>query len=55
MTSHARTVTPTHDPLPTQAPPAICVQNIVKKYGECGARCRRPTSRKSELAGNSTP
>ena len=34
MTSHARTVTPTHDPLPTQAEPAIRVQHIVKKYGD---------------------
>jgi len=34
MTSHARTVTPTHDPLPTQAQPAIRVENIVKKYGD---------------------
>ena len=34
MTSHARTVTPTPDPLPTQAPPAIRVDNIVKKYGD---------------------
>ncbi|MBS1806139.1 MAG: ATP-binding cassette domain-containing protein [Acidobacteria bacterium] len=34
MTSHARAVTPTHDPLPTQAPPAIRVENIVKKYGD---------------------
>jgi ABC-2 type transport system ATP-binding protein len=34
MTSHARTVTPTHDPLPTQAEPAICVDHIVKKYGD---------------------
>jgi ABC-2 type transport system ATP-binding protein len=34
MTSHARTVTPTHDPLPTEAPPAIRVENIVKKYGD---------------------
>jgi ABC-2 type transport system ATP-binding protein len=34
MTSHARTVTPTPDPLPTQAPPAIRVENIVKKYGD---------------------
>jgi len=34
MTSHARTVTPSHDPLPTQAPPAIRVENIVKKYGD---------------------
>src|SRR5512133_444660 len=34
MTSHARTVTPTPDPLPTQAGPAIRVENIVKKYGD---------------------
>ena len=34
MTSHVRTVTPTHDPLPTQAEPAIRVQHIVKKYGD---------------------
>ena len=34
MTSHARTVTPTHDPLPTQPEPAIRVKNIVKKYGD---------------------
>jgi len=34
MTSHARTVTPTHDPLPTLAGPAIRVDNIVKKYGD---------------------
>jgi ABC-2 type transport system ATP-binding protein len=34
MTSHARTVTPTHDPLPTQAEPAIRVKHIVKKYGD---------------------
>jgi len=34
MTSHARTVTPTPDPLYTKAEPAICVENIVKKYGE---------------------
>src|ERR1700748_1881592 len=34
MTSHARTVTPTPDPLPTSAPPAIRVEHIVKKYGD---------------------
>jgi len=34
MTSHARTVTPAHDPLPTQPGPAIRVENIVKKYGD---------------------
>lgn len=34
MTSHARTVTPTHDPLPTPPEPAIQVENIVKKYGD---------------------
>jgi ABC-2 type transport system ATP-binding protein len=34
MISHARTVTPTHDPLPTQAEPAIRVKHIVKKYGD---------------------
>jgi len=34
MTSHARTVTPTPDPLLTAAPPAIRVENIVKKYGD---------------------
>jgi len=34
MTSHARTVTPAHDPLPTLAGPAIRVDNIVKKYGD---------------------
>jgi ABC-2 type transport system ATP-binding protein len=34
MTSHARTVTPTPDPLPTKAPPAIRVENIVKRYGD---------------------
>ena len=34
MTSHARTVTPTPDPLATEAPPAIRVENIVKKYGD---------------------
>lgn len=33
MTSHARTVTPTHDPLPTQEA-AIRVEKIVKKYGD---------------------
>src|SRR4051812_12777445 len=33
MTSHARTVTPTPDPLPTQMA-AIRVENIVKKYGD---------------------
>ena len=34
MTSHARTVTPTPDPLDAAAPPAIRVQHIVKKYGD---------------------
>jgi ABC-2 type transport system ATP-binding protein len=34
MTSHARTVTPSHDPLPTLPGPAIRVQHIVKKYGD---------------------
>ncbi len=34
MTSHAHTVTPTPDPLHGQAPPAIRVENIVKKYGD---------------------
>jgi len=34
MTSHAHTVTPTPDPLHVQAPPAIRVENIVKKYGD---------------------
>ncbi|MGC1424679.1 MAG: ATP-binding cassette domain-containing protein [Terracidiphilus sp.] len=34
MTSHARTVTPTPDPLPGQAEAAIRVENIVKKYGD---------------------
>src|SRR6201998_574389 len=34
MTSHARTVTPTPDPLPTAAPPAIRVEHIIKKYGD---------------------
>jgi ABC-2 type transport system ATP-binding protein len=34
MTSHARTVTPTPEPLLSQAPPAIRVENIVKKYGD---------------------
>lgn len=34
MTSHARTVTPTPEPLHTPAPPAIRVENIVKKYGD---------------------
>src|ERR1700748_43045 len=34
MTSHARTVTPTPDPLPTSAPPAIRVDHIIKKYGD---------------------
>src|ERR1700729_1150928 len=34
MTSHARTVTPTPEPLRSQAPPAIRVENIVKKYGD---------------------
>jgi ABC-2 type transport system ATP-binding protein len=33
MTSHAHTVTPAHDPLPTQTA-AIRVENIVKKYGD---------------------
>jgi len=33
MTSHARTVTPTPDPLPTRTP-AIRVERIVKKYGD---------------------
>src|SRR5579859_4582264 len=34
MTSHARTVTPTPDPLQTAPEAAIRVQHIVKKYGE---------------------
>ena len=34
MTSHAHTVTPTPDPLHRQAPAAIRVENIVKKYGD---------------------
>ena len=34
MTSHAHTVTPTPDPLHSQGPPAIRVENIVKKYGD---------------------
>ena len=34
MTSHAHTVTPTPDPLHGQPPPAIRVENIVKKYGD---------------------
>src|SRR5690348_16875176 len=34
MTSHARTVTPTPDPLHTEAAAAIRVENIVKKYGD---------------------
>ena len=34
MTSHAHTVTPTPDPLQHQAPPAIRVEHIVKKYGD---------------------
>ncbi len=34
MTSHARTVTPTPDPLLTQTSSAIRVENIVKKYGD---------------------
>jgi ABC-2 type transport system ATP-binding protein len=34
MTSHARTVTPGPNPLHGEASPAICVQNIVKKYGD---------------------
>ena len=34
MTSHARTVTPTPEPLQAGAPPAIRVENIVKKYGD---------------------
>ena len=34
MTSHGRTVTPTPEPLQNQAPPAIRVENIVKKYGD---------------------
>lgn len=34
MTSHARTVTPTPDPLHTAPGPAIQVQHIVKKYGD---------------------
>ncbi len=34
MTSHAHTVTPTPDPLHSQAPAAIRVENIVKKYGD---------------------
>ena len=33
MTSHAHTVTPTPDPLHSQASPAIRVDHIVKKYG----------------------
>jgi ABC-2 type transport system ATP-binding protein len=34
MTSHAHTVTPTPDPLLNGKPPAIRVENIVKKYGD---------------------
>lgn len=34
MTSHARTVTPTPDPLHTEAAAAIRVESIVKKYGD---------------------
>ncbi len=34
MTSHAHTVTPTPAPLDHQRPPAIRVENIVKKYGD---------------------
>ena len=34
MTSHAHTVTPTPAPLDGPAPPAIRVENIVKKYGD---------------------
>ena len=34
MTSHARTVTPTPDPLPTEPAAAIRVEHIVKKYGD---------------------
>ena len=34
MTSHARTVTPTHDPLPIQPGAAIRVEHIVKKFGD---------------------
>ncbi len=34
MTSHARTVTPTPEPLQSQAEPAIRVEHIVKKYGD---------------------
>ena len=34
MTSHAHTVTPTLDPLLNGKPPAIRVENIVKKYGD---------------------
>ena len=34
MTSHARTVTPTPDPLHTELESAIRVQHIVKKYGD---------------------
>ena len=34
MTSHAHTVTPTPDSLHGQAPAAIRVENIVKKYGD---------------------
>jgi ABC-2 type transport system ATP-binding protein len=34
MTSHARTVTPTPDPLQTQPGAAIRVEHIVKKYGD---------------------
>ncbi len=34
MTSHARTVTPTSDPLHSEPAPAIRVDKIVKKYGD---------------------
>jgi ABC-2 type transport system ATP-binding protein len=34
MTSHAHTVTPTPDPIHSQAAPAIRVEHIVKKYGD---------------------
>ena len=55
MTSHARTVTPTPDPLPGQAEAAIRVENIVKKYGDFeavkGVSFRSPMERSSGCWG----
>ena len=52
MTSHARTVTPTPDPLPGQAEAAIRVENIVKKYGDFEAvKCVNFTVADGEIFG----